>query len=159
MKRQVTKTYYHISPIENKDSILIEGLKSEQKEIFVSDCEEQLIHIAHSQIFTLEYSVFEILPSGINGNIEWDNVAEMGAKHQFIIEQNLISPEHIRHLRDEKWNRFDLAEYTYRKSNLYYRGHEAESELEELISCCDKEWCDHYNLKYGKKIQFKESLI
>lgn len=158
MKKQLIKTYYHISPIENRDSILKEGLKSERKQIFVSDCEEQLILIAHSQIGLPEYSVFEIMPTGIKGKIEWDNVAEIGAGHQFIINQNLINPEYIRHLRDVKWNYWDLAEYANRKINKKVFGVDDESFLEQMISG-SKEWCDHYNQKHGKSIQFKKIVI
>ena len=157
MKSKSTKAYYHISPIENKDSILSQGLKSEHQQIFVSDCEEQLILIAHSQIGTPEYSVFEIMSTGIKGKVIWDNVAEIGAGHQFIIKQNVISPEHIKHLRDVKWNYWDLAEYANRKINRIIFGDDDEPFLEHMISS-SKEWCEHYNLKYGKSLQFRERL-
>lgn len=157
MRKNLSKAYYHISPIENKDSILSQGLKSEHKQIFVSDCEEQLILIANSQIGTLEYSVFEIMSTGIKGKILWDNVAEIGAGHQFIIKQNVISPEHIKHLRDVKWNYWDLAEYANRKKNKIIFGVDDDKYLESMISR-SREWCEHYNKKYSKSIQFEERL-
>ena len=157
MKNKMKKNieYFHISPIENKESILLNGLKSDTKEIFVSDSEQQLILIASSQIFTNEYSVFKILPNKIKGKIIQDNVAEVGANHQFIIEQNIISPNDIVHLRDELWNKWELLELASRRVSKIF-GFGAEFTLEFAIQY-NEEWCNHYNKKYGKNIIYIES--
>ena len=143
--------YFHISPIENRDKILNEGLKSSYNEIFISNNELQLILIASNQIFTNEYSVFKILPEGINGKILPDNVAEIGSGHQYIIKQGKISPKHIEFVRDEIWNIWDLEEASER-IKLSIMGQDVESNLESCISY-NNEWCEHYNKKYNKNLK------
>lgn len=152
-KTSVTKKeYFHISSIENKVKIISEGIKSDNKEIFISDNEEQLALIAHSQIFLREYSVFKILSLGITGKIKADNVAEIGSQHQFIVTQDLINPEHIVHIRDEKWNRWDLAEHCSRLNYKMMGFADIESILELMVSYND-DWCLHYNKKYNKTVE------
>jgi hypothetical protein len=152
MKNNSNKAYYHISPIVNKENVLLEGLKSECKQIFVSDCQEQLIMIASCQIHTRDYSVFEILPSGITERITSDDAQDISSHHQLIVNQDLISPEHIIHLRDEKWNFWDLAEYNLRVTYSLI-----ELDVEDMLEFnikTNEDWCSHYNSKYGKNIQF-----
>lgn len=139
--------YYHISPIENKESILRHGLISEHKQIFVSDCEEQLLLIAANQIFISEYSVFKILPDTIEGKIRKDDVGEFGANRQFIVKQKLIRAEYIVHIRDEFWNQFDLKEESLRIKFEFF-GDEIEPFIESIIKISE-EWCEHYNNKYN----------
>lgn len=152
MKKNIE--YFHISPIENKESILLNGLKSDTKEIFVSDSEQQLVLIASSQIFRNEYSVFKILPNKIKGKIARDNVGEIGSGHQFIVKQDLIHPEDIIHLRDEIWNRWDLIEKAER-IKLKVIGLDVESTL-EMYAKSNEEWCKHYNQKYCKNLIYEK---
>lgn len=154
MKKEIAhkKEYFHISSTKNKVEIISEGIKSENKKIFVSDNEEQLALIAHSQIFLREYSVFKISSLGITGKIKADNVAEIGNGHQFIISQDLINPEHIIHLRDEKWNQWDLAEHCTRIKYEIMGFVDVESILELMVSYSN-DWCLHYNKKYNKTVE------
>ena len=61
--------FYHISPIENKDSILSNGLISIFSEIFVCSEFNQLKRIASGQLGISEYSIFKISSSNITGEI------------------------------------------------------------------------------------------
>ncbi|MDD2819840.1 MAG: hypothetical protein PHW29_01120 [Flavobacterium sp.] len=150
MKKNINLEYYHISPVKNLDSILSEGIKSEDKEIFVCDNETYLPIIASSQLFTNEYSIFKISNNGITGKIIQDEVAELCSKNQYIILQNVIKPEHIVHMENVIWNIWELNEHVNR---LYSRmlGLNEELNLERTV-WIDKEWCLYYNKKYNKAI-------
>jgi hypothetical protein len=113
-----------------------------------------LIFIAAYQKCICKYSIFKILPNKIKGKIIQDDVAEVGANHQFIIEQNIISPNDIVHLRDELWNKWDLLELANRRFSKIV-GFDVEFTLELAIQY-NEEWCNHYNKKYGKNIIYIE---
>ena len=147
--------YYHITLIENLDSILANGLSANSEmQIFVCTSLEQLPKIAGQQVFINEYSVFKIDPKGIEATPTHDDVAETGNEFQFIINQPLIKPEYIEHVKDERWHRFDLAEYNHRLSFKHIGVDEKEvvKHLEEVVSH-NKEWCEYYNNKHGKNIR------
>ena len=84
--------------------------------------------------------------NGITGKIEADNVLELGSKYQFIINQNLISPEFINHVEDKKWNKWDLAEY-FESERAKIMDYDIESRIIYF-----EEWVDYYNKKYGKDL-------
>ncbi len=100
-----TKKYYHITSIENMESILQNGIKAnneghiflfENKSIqlngvinTIADC------IAFNQIFIDKYAMFEIKPAGLKSGLINDNVGEFSSKQQWILEQNLIEPKYI----------------------------------------------------------------
>lgn len=104
------ETFFHISPTENKESILTNGLKSNGGYIFLFTNISQQIHIAVKQLGIYEYSVFQIFPEGIGVPIENDNVAEVGAQYQVYIEQDLIESQFVKHLNDFNGNKYDLIE-------------------------------------------------
>ena len=145
--------YYHISPTENLASILKNGLKSKTKQIFVSSTLEQLPLIASGQIFLHEYSIFKLNSEGIKVTPIHDNVGEIGNQFQFIIEQALIEPKYIEHLKDERWNFWDLQEHCSRVKNsvigLEKMGKDKMLQLQVSIS---KDWCNHFNKKYGTNV-------
>jgi len=99
------KKYYHITNCENAVSILTNGIKcNEDFEIFLFDdvgykflgyTSTVANHIAKNQIFLDKYAMFEIDAKGITGHIENDNVAEITAKWQYILKQDIIKPEYI----------------------------------------------------------------
>jgi hypothetical protein len=104
------ETFYHISPTKNKESILTNGLKSNDGYIFFFTNISQQIHIAANQLRICEYSVFQILPEGFTVPLENDNVAEMGSEHQVYIRQDLIKPQFVKHLNDVNDNMYDIIE-------------------------------------------------
>jgi hypothetical protein len=148
-----SKFYYHITNIKNKEEILKNGLNSNSGQIWVTDREEQIIFVASNQVFLNEFSVFAISSNNITGKIEPDRVAEVGAKFQFIINQKCINPEHLIHIRDESWNKWEILEKVERK-RYELMGRNAEEILRIFIQS-DAEWCEHYNKKYGYGLEYK----
>lgn len=98
--------YYHLSPIENKESILDTGLHSNEG-IFLFTNIEQAIHIATNQLGINEYSIFEVSKAGITGNLSNDNVADFGSEHQWILKQELVEAKYITFIKDESFNMYD----------------------------------------------------
>lgn len=150
LKKMKNNVFYHISPIENKDSILANGLISASSEIFVCNEFNQLKRIASSQLFISEYSVFKISASNITGKILNDNVAEFGSQHQFIIKQDIIESKYISHVADIKWHPFDLAEANARE-NASLIGLPEDQYIKLAVST-SQEWCDYFNKKYNTSI-------
>jgi len=119
MKTEATNTheagqkeliYWHLSPIENKESILKDGLKcNDYGEIFLFL--EGTVHdpeglfesrrvsdsIARNQVFCEEFDIYMISYKGINSEIQNDNVAECTSALQFFIKQEKILPQFIWH--------------------------------------------------------------
>lgn len=148
--------FYHISPIENKDSILSNGLISSSSEIFVCNEFNQLKGIASSQLFISEYSIFKISSSNITGEILNDNVGEFLSQHQFIIKQDIIESKYISHVEDVKWHPFDLAEVINREFALSV-GLDEDKYIRMVVSL-NQEWCDYFNKKYNTNITLFELL-
>jgi hypothetical protein len=147
--------YYHISDIENVDSILKNGLRAnKQMHIFVCTSLSLLPIIASGQLGIIEYSIFKLNPQGIEVTPIHDNVAELGNEYQFIIKQPVINPIYIVHLEDWRWHRYEMAEYAERYRNRI-SGLEkmGESKILEDKVRFHPEWCEYYNKKYGKKIR------
>lgn len=142
--------YYHISKIKNKTSILENGLRDDNKAIFVCTSLDQLPIIASTQVFTTDYSIFIIDSKGFEKKPMQDRVAEIGSGSQFIIRQNHIDAKYIKHIEDVKWNYWDLMEHTWR---IKYKVMmlPVEEMLEQDVKR-SKEWTDHYNKKHGKKL-------
>lgn len=91
--------YYHVTDFGSFVKIKSEGLRANKEgEIFVFDDIEAIPYAAINQLFLTDYAIFEIDSSGITGNIENDNAAELTSKHQFIIYQDLIEPKHMKFL-------------------------------------------------------------
>lgn len=147
--------FYHISPIENKDSILANGLISASSEIFVCNEFNQLKKIASGQLGISEYSIFKISPSNITGKILNDNVGEFGSQHQFIIKQEIIESKYISHVEDVKWHPFNLAEANNRELASLWGTNE--EEWMKLIVSHNKEWLDYYNEKHGTNYTLKSA--
>ncbi|MFR9557565.1 MAG: hypothetical protein SNJ35_08360 [Rikenellaceae bacterium] len=93
-------SYYHLTPISNKESILKNGLLSNiDMQIFLFTNLSVASTIAVNQIFIFQkekFVVFEIDPKGINTDILADNVAESTAMYQFYIHQKIIQPQFIK---------------------------------------------------------------
>jgi hypothetical protein len=106
--------YYHITHPDNLNSILSEGLKSnDSQQIFlfqrgniqvgrvsnsIEDC------IASNQVFLDEYVLLELDSEGFETSLIDDNVAEMTSQFQFILNQENIKPEFIQNLGIHKNN-------------------------------------------------------
>ncbi|WP_269237342.1 hypothetical protein [Flavobacterium flavigenum] len=144
--------FYHISPIENKDSILKNGLISTSSEIFVCNEFNQLRRIAHGQLGISEYSIFKIPSSNITGEILNDDVAEFGAQYQFIVKQDIIESKCISHVEDVKWHPCDLAEVNNREFASFL-GMDVDKLMQEMVQH-NKEWCEHFNKKYNLNIDY-----
>lgn len=98
--------YYHITSVENINSILKDGLiANDNGEIFifqfarikqngvvnfVDDC------IAYNQLFFDRFARIEIDPIGISGELVPDNVAESTSQVQWIVNQDKIHPKYLR---------------------------------------------------------------
>lgn len=114
------KKLYHITAVENIDSILSEGLKvNEEGMIFLFENKSILNTItneyariadliAYGQIFLKKYAMFEIDAEGID-DLENDNVAELSAGNQWITRQNIpttkISPFGIFKVPNRLWKK------------------------------------------------------
>lgn len=70
---------------------------------------EQAIQIASNQIGINEYSIFKIDKSGMTGELEHDGVAEFGSNCQYILDQQLVEAKCIKHIKDESFNVYDMA--------------------------------------------------
>jgi len=137
--------YYHISPIENKESILATGLKSNEG-IFLFTQLEQAIHIASNQIGINEYSIFKIDKSGMTGKLEHDGVAELGSKYQYILDQELVEAKYVKHIKDESLNVFDMINESEANS-LRAMGQSEEQIIEMMCNYPDR--VARYNEVHG----------
>lgn len=97
--------FYHITNKENAKKIISEGLKAnEDGQIFlfenksiqannvincVSDC------IAKRQLFFTEYIMFEVDSLGFETELIRDNVGELSAEYQWILNQSFVSPDYV----------------------------------------------------------------
>ena len=98
---------YHITNMENLESILEEGIKcNADGEIFVF--ENKSIHcngitnfiadmIARNQIFLKEYIMIEIDENAFESELIPDDVAELCHKQQWYVKQEIIAPEFLNH--------------------------------------------------------------
>jgi len=142
--------YYHISRIENKESIINDGLNANEGHIFMCTNLQQLSFIAANQIFINEYSIFEIDINGIISEILPDNVAESGSETQFYIQQDNIAPEYISHVDDEIWDFWELKEHiSILSSRMMSLTNKSSNDLLRIQIRSSKEWCDYYNNKNG----------
>lgn len=98
--------FYHITNKENAKKIISKGLKSnEMGQIFlfenksiqfnnvintVADC------IAKNQIFIDEYFMFEVDSKGFDTELINDNVGEMSAHYQWILNQSILKPNFVK---------------------------------------------------------------
>jgi hypothetical protein len=91
-----TKSYYHITPIENLQSILQSGLIRNGYGIFLVDTNNQFVidSICLNQIFSRSVAILKISPDGLS-EIYKDNVSEITKYHQFYTKQKKIKPEFI----------------------------------------------------------------
>ncbi|MFI8379600.1 hypothetical protein [Leeuwenhoekiella sp. NPDC079379] len=107
-----TKTYYHITSIDNTSSILKDGLKCNKVngEIYLFDHIKQAKNIAVNQLGISEYSLLSISSEGFKSKLIQDDVADAGSNHQWLLNQDCISPEHIEHISDNHFNIYDLIE-------------------------------------------------
>lgn len=82
--------YYHITSPSNKQSILDDGLRPNSDGlIFVCTDWDSLESIARNQLFLSEFAIFRF---EYNLQVKPDNVAELTASHQFIIETDCSIP-------------------------------------------------------------------
>lgn len=90
--------YYHISSSSNIPLILEKGITAnDEGQIFLLDTKESKIvsPVALLQCGFQDYALFEVNSKGLSKKLVSDNVAELSAKHQFILKQNLIEPKYI----------------------------------------------------------------
>ncbi len=104
------KTYYHITSIKNESSILRHGLKcNEEGHIFLLDTLEVCDSLAIYQLGLDKFSIIEVSSKGFKGNLIRDEVAEFTANHQFICQQEVIEPNHLKLLRQQTIDPFVVA--------------------------------------------------
>ena len=117
------KKYWHISPIENKDNILSEGIKcSEDGYIYMITSLEERIDlfdvkvsmpdmIAFNQVFLKKYDLYEIDAEGLDRKTQPDNVAEMFSDLQKRVKQNVIQPKYVKYLGTFETNWKEVITY------------------------------------------------
>ena len=115
---------YHLTPAENLDSILREGIRAgEDGAIYLFTHLTVANTIARDQVSAPRYAIFRILKKGITGEVGPDHVAEFAAPFQRRILQARIEREHLRlvGVRDviyDRPTRFDylVGEQLFRQS-------------------------------------------
>jgi hypothetical protein len=119
--------YWHISAKENRESILKNGLKCDNKGyIYLINRLYDELHdfdvkisipdsIAISQVFLKDYDLFEIDSEGLTSKILRDNVREKLSNYQNRIKQSLINPEHINFISHQRVNIREVLEYDFYK--------------------------------------------
>jgi len=76
--------YYHVTNVLNHEKIMNEGIKpNESGEIFVMDNLDCSAMIAYNQLFLKDFALYSL---EWEEDVEEDKVAELTAKHQFIIK-------------------------------------------------------------------------
>lgn len=143
--------YYHISDVENKESILKQGIISKQKEIFVCNDKGNLILIATGQLGINNFSIFQVDEAGFKVELIKDEVAEIGAESQFIVKQSKIEPKFITHLEDKHYHIFDVYEESEKKKALLFNWNP-----EEHVQNCvrhNPKWLAYYNKKYNLNLE------
>lgn len=118
--------YYHITPLDNIDSILEKGLLAQADiKIFLFTNLLVASSIAVNQCGIPqgdEFAVFEIRSDGITADVVNDNVVESTAMYQFYIQQDVVKPEFIKLLyRDELLQEDDLKLYNEEYFAIYER--------------------------------------
>ena len=104
---------YHITSVDNVKSILEHGLIGTRRPSYrgqnlvnasifalIDDNDALCDCVAINQIWPLQniatYAVIEIDPAGVTGVVCYDDIAELSAPYHQIIEQEQITPEHLR---------------------------------------------------------------
>jgi hypothetical protein len=145
--------YYHLTPPENKDSILSNGLKSTENQIFLFTNLKQAIHIATNQIFIDEYSIFEVSKEGITGKLSNDNVGEFGAKYQWILEQEYVEAKFVKFIKDDSHNHIDAVIES--EAIKYIALGFSEAQIINIMRYCP-ERIERYNEVHGTNFTYLE---
>lgn len=91
------KFYFHVTAIENIDTIKKNGLKAnEEGHIFVFTDQKVAQEIAVYQCFLNKVALFMIDSRGITGKVIRDRVTEFVASYHRIIIQDKISKQYVR---------------------------------------------------------------
>lgn len=91
------KYYYHITTLLGWLSINKNGITcSEDGYIYMLDTDMVANYVAVNQLLLADYGLFRIDPAGIKAELEPDLVAELTAKHQFRVKQELIEKKYIK---------------------------------------------------------------
>ena len=141
------KNYFHITPIEDKDDVLKNGLLSNEGDIEVFDDISIANQIASNQMGLYEYCLFRVDPRGFDAPPIPDEIAEFTARHQWIVQQKKIKPKFLSYFGIRKENPFEVAEENNRKFALHYGLDETELLL--LLVRRNPKWLEYYNNKYG----------
>lgn len=105
--------YYHITPIENIESIKSNGIINNGEGIFVIDTDDLYViqHVSLSQIFCDKIAVFKIDVNGFRGKRYHDNVAELVSRHQFYSKQKKIEPRYIELYKEYTFSSDDRIDF------------------------------------------------
>lgn len=118
---KTTSPFYHITAIENVNSIFADGLKGSKTPrnrgkafnipsicVLTSGDERLTDAVAVNQVWSMEdikeYAVLEISPAGVSGRVVQDNVNESTAVWQRVIEQECIEPKYLKHVNTRVLN-------------------------------------------------------
>jgi hypothetical protein len=110
----MAESLFHLSPTENREKILSEGIKANKAgEIFVFTDLIVCNEIAKNQVGADHYDLFRIYRRGITGAIERDNVAEFSASFQRIIKQDCIKPRFLKFEGDFETIHYHATPFDY----------------------------------------------
>ena len=119
--------YWHISAKENRESILKNGLKCDNKGyIYLINRLYDELHVFHvkisipdsiavSQVFLKDYDLFEIDSEGLSSNILRDNVREKLSNCQNRVKQSIINPEYVKLISHQRVNIREVLKYDFYK--------------------------------------------
>ncbi len=113
--------YYHVTSVEAVASILRDGLKGTTESltcgetlkrpsmfVLLTDSTPVLDSFAINQVWpwrdVKEYAVIRIAPAGVTGKVLRDDEAETTAAFQRVIQQDVILPEHLKHVSTRHLN-------------------------------------------------------
>ncbi len=148
-KAEKNTKLFLISDVENKESILKDGIKSEDGEILLITKKNLAEKHAFHRVFCDNYSVFEIDTRGIDE--ENKDRIEDPENNEVLIYQHCIAPEFITHIKDASYNTWDLAEKSIIQQAKILKVDPIEH-LEATVAS-NTMWLEYYNKKYGKNIQ------
>lgn len=97
MRKTKHNGMFHLSPIENQESIEANGIRAEDGCIFLFTHPMVANPIARDQVGADRYAVWSIDPAGITGTLDRDYVAEFTASfHRVLEQQACIAPQHLK---------------------------------------------------------------
>jgi hypothetical protein len=101
--RRVINNFYHLTPYENTQQILEEGIKADSEGNIFTFTDLMVANtIAKEQVFTDRYSIFRIIREGFKGKPMLDEVGEFTAPYHRIIKYPHIKPKYLEFICEQE---------------------------------------------------------